>query len=138
MPRSRRGGGVLAGYWSGAYGYDAMAMPTAFAALLDDAAGALSGSTLEERKLAGDGVEVSAQLTGGRDGYDIELRKAYDADQGMHADTIVYRGSLSDDFNVIEGSWHFLATPSWTGYFIMRRSTKLRRRRLRRRSRLAR
>ena len=138
MPRARRGGGVLAGYRSGAYGYNALAMPTAFAALLDDAAGALWGSTLEERKLAGDGAEVSAQLTGARDGYDVELRKAYDVGQGMHEDVIVYRGTLSDDCNVIEGQWHFQSAPSWAGYFIMRRASNERRWEIRTGSRVAR
>ncbi len=96
----------LTGYWSGEYWYDAgMGTLAQFAAHINDAGGGFEGTTLETVNFGRGGTELTATISGGRDGANVEFIKRYDAGQRVHRDPIFYAGLVNADLSQIDGIW---------------------------------
>ena len=116
----------LTGYWSGEYWYDAgMGSLTQFAAHIQDQGASFEGTTLESADFGRGLRELTACITGARDGASVEFVKRYDAGQGVHREPIFYAGTIDADLTFIEGRW--LLT-EWiyrvTGGFRMKRGSQ--------------
>lgn len=110
---------TLNGRWIGRYEYRALAgQVVAFEADLVDIRGALSGETLEPNTFRPEqGIDLTARITGSRDGRDVQFVKAYDGfDQG---DDPVYEGQANAALTRIVGRWHFPWSPGDSGRFVM-------------------
>lgn len=114
------------GIWSGQYHYPGgFGIETvSFTAWFDDRNGILAGTILEPNTFAEGGpVDLSSAVSGERSGTEIEFTKKYDANQCAHSDVIAYFGTASADFTHVSGSWMFLQHPSFTGSFVLSRSS---------------
>lgn len=116
----------LSGYWSGEYWYDGgMGSLTQFAAHIKDVGGSFEGTTLESADIGQGLRELTACVTGSRDGANVEFIKRYDAGQSIHREPIFYAGTIDADLTFIEGRW--LLT-EWiyrlTGGFRMKRGSQ--------------
>jgi hypothetical protein len=95
----------LSGLWLGSYSYPGGKGPTTpFMAKLLDAAGSLSGETVEPNTVGRSSETLDAFIVGRRDGSSVDFTKTYDgASDAAHA--IDYVGRLSGDGNEIKGVW---------------------------------
>jgi hypothetical protein len=110
----------LSGVWTGEYWYGAGADRTQFVAHIVETAGSLAGTTLEPASFVASG-ELSAVLTGVRDGYDVSFTKTYDAAIELGAAPIAYSGAADGALAVIEGEWRLLERNPLRGGFVVRR-----------------
>lgn len=101
---------TLTGAWDGIFNYPHTLPPAAFAAVLREEGGDLSGETIE----AGDGGTRHALLLGTRAGATVMFVKTYD---DWHQTPIRYAGALNDDATEITGRWTMPG--DWAGTFIM-------------------
>jgi len=108
----------LSGVWSGEYWYAGGDLRTQFAAHVVETAGSLGGTTLENAPGWG---ELSAVLTGARNGSDVTFTKVYDETKRLRASPIAYTGAADASLAVIEGEWVLLERNPLRGGFIMRR-----------------
>jgi hypothetical protein len=96
----------LTGYWSGEYWYDAGAGTLCqFAAHIKDAGGSFDGTTLEAANFGAGSQELTAVITGSREGAVVQFTKRYDAGQRVHREPIFYAGEINSDLTYIEGRW---------------------------------
>jgi hypothetical protein len=97
----------LTGYWSGEYWYDdgGIGSLAQFAAHINDATGSIDGTTLETVNFGAGRKELTASISGSRDGANVEFIKRYDAGQRVHRQPIFYAGILNADLTLIEGLW---------------------------------
>jgi hypothetical protein len=96
----------LTGYWSGEYWYDAgMGKLAQFAAHISDAGGSFDGTTLESTDFGLGVTELSASISGSREGANVEFVKRYDAGQRVGRNPIFYAGVLNADLTLIDGIW---------------------------------
>jgi len=96
----------LTGYWSGEYWYDdGIGSLAQFAAHINDAAASFDGTTLETVNFGAGRKELTASISGSRDGANVEFIKRYDAGQRVHRQPIFYAGLLNADLTLIEGLW---------------------------------
>jgi len=116
----------LTGRWTGVYFYpvhpewnpDDDLPPTPFAAKLLDAAGLVSGSTVEPDVLGEpDAPPIPATLEGHH--FDGELIFTKFPDGGGQMHSIDYIGSISADGNSVSGQW--IIHGEWSGTFQMQR-----------------
>mgnify|MGYP003576097050 CR=1 FL=1 len=102
-PRTRAD---LCGYWSGEYWYGAgMGKLTQFAAHITDSGDGFEGTTLESADIGWGVRELTACITGVREGAKVEFVKRYDAGQRVHREPIFYAGDVDAALTVIEGRW---------------------------------
>ena len=95
----------LSGLWLGSYAYPRGQGPTTpFMAKLSDAAGRLTGETVEPNLLGFGNDTLAASLVGSRQGGSVDFTKTYDG-ASVLAHAIDYVGRLSDDGNRIAGVW---------------------------------
>ena len=112
----------LTGAWSGAYRYPGDRFPeTVFEAVIEEHAGAFTGSTKEPNILRPWlGSIITADIDGHRSGQNVSFTKFMDGSGGMrHA--ILYEGVADADFTRIEGRWTI--PREWSGTFFMVRET---------------
>lgn len=113
----------LTGFWSGEYWYAGVTSPTPFSAHIADAAGSVSGTTLEPATFGAPGLtELSADITGSRTGLMLAFIKIYHPAPGVHRNPIHYSGALDAKFTVIEGDWRF--ADGFSGRFILTRASR--------------
>ncbi len=120
--------GDLTGLWSGEYWYvGEPTPPVPFSAHLVDAAGSISGTTLEPNTFAHPGlIELSAEISGARGELSVRFNKLYHAAPGVHRDPIVYSGTVDDKFTMIDGEWKLQPPgyPAMTGRFVLVRVSR--------------
>lgn len=105
----------LSGEWRGIFNYPGNAgPPTEFTATLHDAAGALTGHTVEPSL---DGATVTARLDGRRSGAAVTFVKLYDEHGGGTYDAVAYQGAVDAEGGEITGRWTIPG--DWSGTFIM-------------------
>lgn len=115
--------GDLTGLWSGEYWYAGAGQPTPFSAHLVDAAGSITGTTLEPNTFAHPGlVELSADIAGARGELSVRFTKLYHAAPGVHRDPIFYSGTVDAAFTMIDGDWRF--TGGFSGRFVLVRVSR--------------
>jgi hypothetical protein len=96
-----------------------------FAAHIADAGGSLEGTTLESADFGFGVRELSAGISGSRNGANVEFIKRYDAGQRVHRNPIFYAGVLDADLTLIEGVWMLTERGErLTGGFRMQRGSK--------------
>ncbi len=116
----------LTGRWTGVYFYpvdpevnpDDDWPPTPFTAVLLDAGGRITGSTLEPDTLGPDGSPPIAAVL---EGHHLEGQLIFTKfpDSERQIDTIDYVGEISGDGNSIGGRW--IIHGDWSGTFQMQR-----------------
>ena len=120
--RERRRYTSLTGAWSGAYGYSGLSHgrgDVPFNALLNEADGALTGSTDEPNTFApGEAASLFANLSGSRAGAKVSFVKTYDGTGGQ-THSIAYEGEVNEAMTRIDGRWR----GGWlSGPFFMERA----------------
>ncbi|MDP3738307.1 MAG: hypothetical protein Q8R02_13010 [Hyphomonadaceae bacterium] len=113
----------LTGVWTGEYWYQFGGDRTSFAAHVTDTGGSLSGTTLEPATFGAGLGDLSANITGARDGASVDFTKIYDPVPGVHQNPILYSGTVNSDLAVIDGGWVFRDHGTWRGGFQMRRTS---------------
>lgn len=96
----------LTGFWVGRYAYaGGAAPPVSFLATMEEGAGgALSGTISEPNSIGMSSRELSAFLSGQREGRAVSFAKTYDgASDAAHR--VEYSGELSEDGRRIAGHW---------------------------------
>lgn len=115
----------LTGLWSGEYWYGGAGRPTPFTAHFVDAAGSLTGTTLEPNTFADPVVtELSATLRGARGDLSVRFAKLYDPAPGVHRSPIHYVGSVDPDLTVIDGEWSIAGAEGGAGRFVLVRVSR--------------
>lgn len=112
----------LSGAWSGAYSYPTNTLPgpVPFNALLEDAAGAITGTIDEPNTFApSDAPRLFATVVGTRDGLRVSFIKTMDGTGGK-SHSIHYEGDVRSDFERIDGRWTIPG--NWSGAFFMERT----------------
>ncbi len=95
----------LSGLWLGNFSYPGGLGPTTpFLARLEDHGGSLGGSTIEPNTIGSGRKELSAVISGSRDGRAVDFTKMYDGESDA-AHAVDYVGRLSGDGNTISGVW---------------------------------
>lgn len=113
----------LTGFWIGRY-WVSNHGPTPFSAHITEAGGSLTGSTLEPATFGAPFLaELSADISGGRDGQAVDFTKIYHPAPGVHRTPIAYSGTVDDKLTVIEGEWRF-PDGWWSGRFVMERASR--------------
>ena len=98
-------GANLSGLWLGSFSYPAGGGPTTpFMAKLVDAAGSLSGETVEPNTMGLSAETLEAFIVGTREGNAVDFTKTYDGAADA-AHSIDYVGQVSGDGNRIAGVW---------------------------------
>jgi hypothetical protein len=111
---------TLTGVWSGEYWYSDGAR-TRFAATLAESLGSLTGATLEPApNWLAPVAELSATLSGTRQGPEVTFSKVYDGQAQLGLVPIAYTGAANAELDVIEGDWSLIGQ-NLTGGFVMRR-----------------
>lgn len=119
----------LTGRWTGVYFYPADHAwnafddmpPTAFSAMLEDAAGLVTGTTSEEDVLGRNGgVWIGSVIQGRHDGRRLTFVKFTQSREGF-GEPIHYDGDISSDGLSIEGRWDIPG--KWSGPFRMQRQS---------------
>ena len=107
----------LSGAWRGIFNYPRELPATAFAALLRDADGAISGEIDELDIFSPDRRPIGALVDGCRKGDAVRFVKYYDAPEGY--DVVHYAGEVAPSGDEITGRWTIPGV--WSGTFIMTR-----------------
>ena len=116
----------LSGRWTGVYFYpvdpqwnpDDALPPTPFSALLLDAGGLVTRTTIEPDLFSGEGApDIRATLEGHHDGSTLFFTKFPD---GWQTHTIDYHGTVDAGGDSISGDW--IIHGEWSGLFRMQRS----------------
>ena len=94
-----------------------------FAAHISDVGGSLEGTTLETVNFGAGHSELSAAISGARDGANVEFIKRYDAGQPVHRKPIFYAGVVNADLTQIDGIWTLQDHGRYTGGFRMQRGS---------------
>lgn len=111
----------MSGLWSGIYFYGADA-GVPFSAWIDEADGALSGTTLEPNTFAATSAEeLEANITGTRRGVSVEFTKIYAPSTGIRQPPLIYRGDVNGDFTEVTGRWAFSSLGAPSGRFKLSR-----------------
>jgi hypothetical protein len=114
----------LSGYWSGEYWYeDGLGPRTPFAAHISETGGSFDGTTLEPATFGIGQSELSACISGAREGATVGFTKRYDPAPGLHQQPIRYSGTANADLTVIEGDWILYDGGFLRGGFRMRRGS---------------
>jgi hypothetical protein len=94
LSKSGKNNRSIAGNWLGNYYYNASAQAFGFEAVFIESNGAVQGSILD------DGYLGEAQVTGTFAAPSLSFTKAYPG-----RDSVNYRGEMSDDGNMLSGTW---------------------------------
>lgn len=109
----------LTGIWDGLYRYKDVpdaAPATPFLATIKETSGAFTGTVLEPHEF--DDLTIGATIHGRRDMCDSQFAKDYETDDEYYRETVQYRGTLSEDGEMITGEW---SIGHWAGAFEMTR-----------------
>lgn len=108
------------GIWSGKYDYDKADQTVKFVAWFDDTNGVLRGSAVEPNTFGPiEHDELTADLTGSRDGTAISFAKIYTPDTDVVQPPVHYSGDANHDFTQVRGVWRFARNKDWTGQFAL-------------------
>lgn len=108
----------LSGRWDGNYGYPGSLEPVPFTIELRDTGGKLVGETSEPAPRTMQAGEVSAIISGVRNGNAVHFTKIYDS-LDHFLQPVGYRGTLDEDECEISGTWSIPG--DWSGPFVMTR-----------------
>jgi hypothetical protein len=113
----------LSGLWAGVYDYpDCEQQATPFNAIIHEVSGSFYGQIIEPLLDIDDGGDLYADINGFRDGQQMEFTKTYERFAAEGFDTVLYIGTINDDFSKVEGTWTTVEEGGvWSGPFIMNR-----------------
>ncbi|MFM5925272.1 MAG: hypothetical protein ACKOPG_13905 [Novosphingobium sp.] len=107
----------LSGRWRGIFNYPRAYPPTQFSAEIREHQGSFDGETAELGSVLRDaGQQLSAFISGVRDGRSVTFVKSYDGVSKARS-SVRYDGKLAADGNEITGTWQIPG--NWSGTFIM-------------------
>jgi hypothetical protein len=113
----------LTGVWDGTFVQPGAGVVT-FLATLIESGGALSGNVTEPCISFGCPLSThNASIAGHRSGSAVSFVKRYEP-PGYGYDTVFYEGVVNADTTEIDGRWRVQGTPSFSGTFLMVRSSQ--------------
>ena len=112
----------LSGTWDGTFAYPDVpeAGPvTPFLATITERSGVIEGTVIEPHEFSAE-TTAHAVIAGQRTGQAVSFAKTYHDAGEEYRETVLYRGSLCTEGEVITGEW---SIDHWRGTFEMVRST---------------
>lgn len=108
----------LSGLWDGTYAYPSALRPIPFHLELRDIGGGLTGEVIEPAPDYLPLGDMSAVITGSREGGTVRFTKIYDSLEHF-LDPVRYEGTVDEEECEISGTWTI--GPGWSGTFVMTR-----------------
>jgi hypothetical protein len=113
---------TLTGLWQGQFSYPRAMPPEFFTANLIEAPDFIGGSIQETARSGKHAGKVFyASVHGSRDGNMVRFTKTYETPPMLHE--VLYQGTINAEGTEIDGTWTLPG--SWSGRFLMIRSTGL-------------
>ncbi len=114
----------ISGFWTGVYDYPRnYKQPVPFNVILTEDSNILRGEIIEPNTMSPvQNKGLFASLSGTRQGQNINFLKTYEGvPKASHS--LLYEGTLDASHTKIEGMWRSVEHPSWSGPFVMNRSS---------------